>query len=161
MYLKSHTSYRDRTPFAVVGTMKTTKKERGSLLVVALFVIIVLTLLAGAMINVVSNSSSNVINDVFGVRVKQAANAGIQTLISQSFPIGSTPQTCQTTVNSPSSFTNIPGLNGCSYVARCDSEDIEFSGTDYRYYKFTSTGVCELSGSVFSRTVAVDAIESL
>ncbi|MEM0910955.1 MAG: type II secretory pathway component [Pseudomonadota bacterium] len=151
------TEFRDcKTP-----PVRSIAKQRGSLLVLALFIIIVLTILAGTMMNVVSNSSSSVVNEVFGLRVQQAANAGIQSLVAQSFPIGSTPQVCQTTVSSPSSFSEIPGLQGCSYSARCDSEDIEYLGLDYRYYKFTSTGVCDLSGSVFSRTVSVDAMESL
>lgn len=136
-------------------------KQRGSLLIMALFIIIVLSLLAGAMIKITSNSSASVANEVYGLRAQQSANAGIQSLISQSFPVGSTPQVCQATITSPSSFSNIPGLKKCQYTARCQSEDIQYLGSDYRHYKFTSTGVCDLQDELFSRTIAVDAIQML
>ena len=136
-------------------------KQRGSMLIMALFIMVVLALLASAMIKVTSNASTSVADEAFGLRAQQAANAGIQSLISQSLPVGSAPQVCQTTVTSPASFSNIPGLIRCQYTARCQSEDIVYQGSSYRHYKFTSTGMCDLQGDLFSRTVAVNAVESL
>ncbi|MFC3123033.1 type II secretory pathway component [Agaribacter flavus] len=134
-------------------------KQAGSMTVIALFIMLVLTLLVFTMISVLTSSSATAVQEVYGLRARQAAKVGLQALTSQSFPIGSSTQSCNTSISSPVSFAQINGFRGCSYQARCTSETIVFGGLSYDYFKYSSVGRCDLADSVISRTLSVDAIQ--
>jgi MSHA biogenesis protein MshP len=129
------------------------------MIVMALFAIIVLALLAGTLMNMISTSSNTVLYEVYGVRAKNAAQAGIQELAMTAFPLGTGPQQCNQVTSSPTSFSSIGGFQACDFSARCTTEDISFNGEDYRYYRFSSTGSCEFNSIVVSRTLSVDAMQ--
>lgn len=129
------------------------------MIVMALFAIIVLALLAGTLVNMTSSSSNSVLYEVYGVRAKNAAHAGIQDLAMAAFPLNSGPQQCNQVITSPSSLSSISGFQSCQFTARCSTTDINFDGEDYRYYRFSSTGSCGFDGVVVSRTVSVDAMQ--
>jgi MSHA biogenesis protein MshP len=129
------------------------------MIVMALFVIIVLALLAGTLVNMISTSSNTVLYEVYGVRAKNAAQTGIQELAMISFPIGMGPQQCSQVITSNAAFATISGLETCEYQAECNTTDITFNGEDYRHYRYTSTGSCGFDGVVVSRTLAVDAMQ--
>jgi MSHA biogenesis protein MshP len=131
------------------------------MIVMALFAIIVLALLAGVLVNMISTSSNTVLYEVYGVRAKNAANAGIQELAIASFPLGSAPQQCNQTIVSPTTFSSIQGFENCEFSARCTSTDISFESENYRSFKFTSTGTCGFADVVVSRTVSVDAMQGI
>ena len=135
------------------------KKQAGSMIVMALFAIIVLALLAGTLVNMLSTSSNSVLHEVYGVRAKNAAQVGIQELGMASFPLGTGPELCNTVIISPATFSSIPGFQSCQFSATCSTRDITFNGEDYRYYRFSSTGSCGLNDVVVSRTVSVDAMQ--
>ncbi|WP_371193524.1 type II secretory pathway component [Glaciecola sp. SC05] len=134
-------------------------QQSGSMLVMALFVLIVLTLLAGTMITIISGSSKSVVHEVYGLRAQQAAHAGIESLIRASFPAGSAAIACSVTENSSLSFATIEGFRNCTYSATCSSSDINFNSTDYRYYQYSSTGFCDTGDGIVSRTLYVDAMQ--
>lgn len=134
-------------------------RQGGSMIVMALFAIIVLALLAATLINMINTSSNSVLYEVYGVRAKNAAQAGIQELAMASFPLGTGPQLCNQVIASPASFSSISGFQACAFSARCTTEDISFNGEDYRYYRFSSTGSCEFNNIVVSRTLSVDAMQ--
>jgi MSHA biogenesis protein MshP len=134
-------------------------RQRGSMLVMALFVLIVLALLAGTMITIISGSSKTVIHEVYGLRAQHAAQAGLETLIAQSFPVGANAQVCNITASSSNSFSNIAGFQNCRFDAQCTSSQIDFAGQTHRYYRFASTGLCEIGEGVVSRTLYVDAMQ--
>ena len=135
------------------------KKQTGSMIVMALFAIIVLALLAGTLVNMISTSSNSVLYEVYGVRAKNAAQSGVQEVAMAAFPLGTGPQLCNQTINSPASFSTISGFQSCQFTASCTTTDINFNGTDYRYYRFSSTGSCGFDGVVVNRTVSVDAMQ--
>jgi len=116
-------------------------RERGSMLVMALFVLIVLAL------------------EVYGLRAQLAAQAGLEVLIAQSFPVGTSAQVCNINTSSSSSFSQIAGFRNCRFDAQCASSQIDFEGQTHRYYRFASTGYCEIGEGVVSRTVYVDAMQ--
>ena len=134
-------------------------KQSGSMIVMALFAIIVLALLAGTLINMISASSNSVLYEVYGVRAKNAAQAGVQELAMRAFPLGTGPQQCNQVISSPASFSSIAGFQACDFSAICTTEDINFNGEAYRYYRFSSTGSCLLNDIVVSRTLSVDAMQ--
>ncbi len=133
--------------------------QRGTMLVMALFILVVLTMLAGTMITIISGSSKSIIHEVYGVRAQQAAHAGIESLVAASFPVGSPAQACSASVNNNAAFSNIPGFANCSYQASCSSSDISFNSANYRYYRYSSTGFCDTGEGVVSRTLFVDAMQ--
>lgn len=133
-------------------------RQKGSMLVMALFVLIVLSLLAGTMITIISGSSRSVVHEVYGLRAQQAANAGIESLIAASFPVGGSAQACSTTANSSASFAAIEGFRNCNYSAACSTTDITFNSTSYRFYNYSSTGSCDTGSGIVSRTLYVDAM---
>jgi MSHA biogenesis protein MshP len=134
-------------------------KQRGSMLVMSLFILVVLTMLAGTMITIISGSTKSTVHEVYGVRAQQAAHAGIESLVASSFPVGAQAQMCSTTLNSGSSFSNIPGFANCRFTASCSSSDISFNSANYRYYRYSSTGFCDAGEGVVSRTLYVDAMQ--
>lgn len=138
---------------------RTAACQSGSMIVMALFAIIVLALLAGTLVNMLSTSSNSVLFEVYGVRAKNAAQAGIQELAMTSFPLGTGPQLCNQVIANPATFASISGFQSCQFIARCTTTDINFNGVDYRYYRFSSTGSCGFDGVVVSRTVSVDAMQ--
>ncbi len=143
-------------PRAAFGSVS---RQGGSMIIMALFAIIVLALLAGTLVNMISSSSNSVLYEIYGVRAKNAAQAGIQELAMASFPLGTGPQQCNQVIASTASFANISGLETCQFTARCSTADINFNGEDYRHYRYTSTGSCGFDGVVVSRTLSVDAMQ--
>jgi MSHA biogenesis protein MshP len=143
------------------NTNQLSKHQQGSMIVTALFVIVVVSMLAGALINIISSSSSTTIHQVYGLRAKQAAQAGIQELLFTSFPADGSAISCNTNTASPASFSNVKGLNGCRYQASCSTETISFANVDRLYFKFSSTGSCEIDTNVVSRTLSVDAVQEV
>lgn len=136
-------------------------RQKGSMIVTALFVIVVVSLLAGALINIISSSSSTTLHQVYGLRAKQAAQAGIQELLFTSFPADGSAISCNTTNTSSESFSLVRGLNGCRYQSSCTTETISFGGVDRLHFKFSSTGSCEINTNVVSRTLSVDAVQEI
>lgn len=133
--------------------------QRGSMLVMSLFVILVVAFLGASLVNLISSASQTTIYEVLGARARFAADSGVQKLASSSFPLNSSIQDCNQTISNPVSFSNTAGFANCSYTARCTTKDITVKGTGHNYYRFSSTGVCQ-SGDVWvSRTVSVDAFQ--
>jgi MSHA biogenesis protein MshP len=135
------------------------KKQAGSMLVMAMFVLVVLSLLAGTMITIISGSNKSVVHEVYGLRAQQAAHAGIESLIAASFPVGSPAQACAGNVGSNARFTQVAGFTHCRYDASCSSTDIRFNSANYRYYRYSSTGLCDTGSGIVSRTLYVDAMQ--
>lgn len=135
------------------------RQQRGSMLVIALFIIVVMALLIGALGNIFKASTDSVIFEVYGVRAQQSAGAGLQQLAMTALPLNSPAVDCNQAINSPSSMSNIDGLKNCAYSASCTTENITFNGSDYKYYWFTSTGSCQVGEQVISRTLSADALQ--
>jgi len=136
-------------------------RQQGNMIVIALFVIVVVGLLAMALIDLIASSSNTTLHQVYGLRAKQAAHAGIQELLSASFPIDGSAVSCNQTMASPSSFSNVRGLNECSYQSTCVTQTISFEERDRLHFKFSSTGSCEINNNMVSRTLSVDAIQEV
>lgn len=136
-------------------------KQSGSMVIMALFLIIVVGLLAVTLISIVSASSNSSIHQVYGLRAQQAAQSGVQSLLQASFPAGGAAQSCNQTISNPASMSSVEGLQSCSFSATCETDSIAFANVDYLYFKYTSTGSCVINNSVISRTLSVDAMQEL
>ena len=107
---------------------KSLKKQQGSMLVIALFVIIVLAFLAYAMIVITENSNRATVYEVFGARALHAANSGVDRAINE--------------VLGPNVVLDPTVLNPCNNITKDDPGELE----NYRF----GTGIGSTTGSSFT-----------
>ena len=122
------------------------------MIVIALFIIVVMSLLGIAMTQVLSASSDAVIHEVHGVRALNAAQSGVQAKVAQAFPLSGV-GSCDDTLDLD--LSSVPGLENCTVRATCSLTP--FDGGNINYYRFNSVGTCAAGDIVASREVAVDA----
>ena len=138
-------------------------KQQGSSLVLALFVIIILTLLGSILMRMISTSSETVSQEVIGTRAYMAANSAMQGELQRLFPLNPTAldNYCEPEDSNSYNFqtagnADIPGLYNCEATTTCDNyySDTENPLAVVRYYRLTSTGVCG-SGTIEAGSNAV------
>lgn len=119
------------------------RKYQGSALVIAVFIIVVLSLLGVALFRMNNTSAHSVVYEVAGTRAFQAAQSGMQIKLQELFPLsGGT--SCPLTNNPRSiSFNNVEGLDGCIAVISCSAKT--------GYYLVSSQGQCSINA--FPRTI--------
>lgn len=151
-------------------------KNRGSALVIALFVIIVMSLLGTALVNMQSSSSEAIAQEVLGTRALAAARTGAQRQLTLLFPLnGGAATNCPVNDNvvhtqnfaRPSDVDDDEpyGLLNCSVSVRCQNYATNNTITPAtQYYRITSTGSCgtgiigtNLNSVVSSRTIQIEA----
>ena len=130
------------------------KRHQGSTLVIAIFVIIVLSLIATALVRMQSSSSESVVYEVMGTRAYAAAQSGIQWQLTQIFPLGVNVITTCPADETSYSFTSEQGLKNCSYKVTCEDSAVHGG---VQYYTITSTGTCKVGEVITSRTIEVQA----
>ena len=129
--------------------------QKGSMLVISIFVIVVMSLLGLAMVNLLSASSDAVVHEVLGFRALNAAQTGLEAKVSEVFPLteGETNDfACGFAIDHD--FTVAQGLENCRFSSDCS---IGYNQDNILYIRFTSTGQCEAGNVITSRTVSVDA----
>lgn len=130
------------------------KKQGGAMLVVAIFIIVVMTLLGLAMTRLISASSDTVIYEVYGLRALNAAQTGAQHMVAEAFALdGST--TCSGSVQRD--LSAIAGLEACRFEASCAQATFTQPTGQVVYYRFSSTGTCAAGDIIASRQVAIEA----
>ena len=132
-------------------------QQQGSMLVIALFVIIVFGLLGLTMTRLLASSSESVIYEVLGQRALNAAKTGLERCLAAKYPIASGITPC----SSPTDYTfnNVAGLENCQYqVVPSNDVTVIDNGNTYTYAKFTSTGRCDAGDIIVTRQIYVDAL---
>lgn len=132
-------------------------RQAGSMLVIALFVVVVLSLLGLIMTQLFQASSDRVIQEVYGLRALNAAQSGIERKISAAFPLQRTagPAATCNDDNEVFNFTDVQGLENCFATTRCIQTN--FNTDNITYFRFVSQGTCQGGKVIANRTVAVDA----
>ena len=131
------------------------KHQRGSMLVISLFVIIVMALLGLTMLRLLTASADAVVHEVYGARALLAAQSTLELTLKDAFPL--TQDGASVCSTQTKTYANVAGLENCSAVASC-SVTTGFVGETIQYYSFQSIGICSAGKVTASRTVAVDAI---
>ncbi|GAA6184451.1 MSHA biogenesis protein MshP [Aliiglaciecola sp. NS0011-25] len=132
------------------------KRQSGSMIIIALFVIIVMAILGLTMVKLLSASADSVIHEVYGARALHAAQSSMERNIKEAFPLTQDGSgSCDSL--STFSFASVPGLQNCLSVSSC-TLTTGFVDETTQYYHFESTGICTAGKVTASRTVAVDAI---
>lgn len=167
MYPKAKAeAYRPRSGRAILSP----RAQRGSALMMGVFILVVMTLLGTAMLRILTSSNETIAFEVVGTRAYSAAQIGLQWRLQQIFTLGPTTYHCDSTLVAdspddhastdtslpPVSFTigDAPGLQNCK-VSALSCEDFKVDGVTY--YTVKSTGQCSLAGEVTTRTVEVQA----
>ncbi|MFB2828052.1 MSHA biogenesis protein MshP [Aeromonas jandaei] len=136
---------------------------------IALFVIVVMALLAAAMGRFLVDSGEKNTVEVRSVRALLAAQSGLEVALYRLFPNRTLaqpvpPALCPATTSV--NFTVNPGLAGCQAVVRCGSVPVTYNGTVTNGYRLESVGTCgtsdltsDSSDFMVSRTVMVEAFD--
>ena len=134
---------------------KILKRQRGASLIMAVFMIVIFSMLAAVMAKMISGSSENVSYEVLGTRAYFAADTGNQWAQQQLFPVSSSSTSCAD-VNGATvpNISNVPGLIGCTIS---NIECTSFVESEVTYFTVTSTGNCTAGEISTNRSIQVDA----
>ncbi len=129
-------------------------RQRGSALVIAIFIVVVMTLLGASLVRMIGTNAEAIVYEVLGTRAYQAAQAGAQRKMAEVFPLVSGSEVCS--VDSSYDFSAIEGLDhNCIAVDVDCINDATVDGVSY--YTITSVGQCSVAGVVTSRTIEIKA----
>lgn len=140
--------------------MRAVYQQRGNMLVISIFTIVVLSALGMSMAKLTATSSSSVVYEVYGLRALNAARSGLDQKVLDVFQ-GQTSDAARCDADGSNSalwiqqsFDDVSGLRNCKVKALCTVTEVD--GTNY--FRFESQGTCELDseGIVVSRTLAID-----
>ena len=129
------------------------RSQLGSSLVMAVFIIVLMSVLLLALGRQLISSSTSVSIEVQGNRAFNAAQSGLQLGLAQLFPINST-ASCAA-VAASFSF-NQPGLPGCTATINC-SQVTNPDVLTRPLYRLSSTGSCQAGDIRSSRVVVMEA----
>ena len=126
--------------------------QRGSALVIAVFVIVVMLALALSMARLLSSSAESVVYEVQGNRSLFAAQSGLELALPKLFPLGATAATaCPANISNPVSFSDA-ALNGCSVTVSCTA----YPPTQPEVFRLSSRSECIANEFTTSRSVQVE-----
>lgn len=140
------------------------KKQEGSALIVAIFIIVVMTLLVAALSKLLARSSESISYEVLGTRAFFAAQSGMEQGLAQLFPLTTPSVYCvippaADRVSAPDIVVSLSGngLQGCSFTLSCNSGRASPEMAETIYYQLTSTGTCGDPASLqSSRTIEME-----
>lgn len=133
---------------------KITSNQSGSALVIAVFVIVVMSLIGAALVRMLASSSEAVAYEVTGTRTFAVAQSGAQWQLALVFPLGSDTNVaaCDTVAEEPD-ISTVSGIENCSFAVTCSANEFD----NEHYFVIKSTGSCSVGGIITSRTIAVEA----
>ena len=137
-------------------------KQRGSTIIVALFVIVVMGLVVATLSRLLQSSSETISYEVLGTRAFFAAQSGLEQGLVQLFPVGAAGTYCKvadTGYTGNVAATSSPAsadLAGCNFSLSCSSGRQTLDATAVVYYRLTSVGSCTAGSISSQRTVSMD-----
>jgi len=140
---------------------KLKNKQQGSMLIMALFIIIVLALIGAAMVQINADGSRSIVYEVYGSRALHAANSSNERTLSKLFGPAPVLNYCQADITEPVALPNINAFSGCSASVSCQSFAVNQIDYAYRHYRITSTATCAAGDIITQRRVAIEARDSI
>ena len=128
------------------------KFQQGSSLVIAIFIIVVMSLLGATLLEMMTNNEEDYAYEVLGTRAYNAAQTGVQRKLQQIFQLGVTSNVNEC-IAVEFDLSAIDGLNQCEAIVTCTSIEHD----DVNYFTVKSTGQCNINGETTSRMVEVQA----
>lgn len=146
-------------------------RQRGAALAMAIFIIVVLSLVGLSLVKVLNTATEATVSDVLGTRAefaaKSAANAFLVTLFDSPNSIDGTACVTRTpglapsqVDTNPSSYTYHPdaqGLNQCAAQVFCDTILIN----QRNHYRIESIAVCEAGDFSYSRNLLIEVSDAV
>ncbi|WP_372871513.1 MSHA biogenesis protein MshP [Shewanella sp.] len=127
------------------------RRQKGSVLIVGIFVITVMFLLAAALIRISSDGDEALTLEVWGTRALAAANSGADVAMAQLFPLGGGAASCNASANwTPPA---VVGFHGCAVTLSCNAYAVDGE----IQYRIVSNAVCQSGDLRVSRAVEVTA----
>lgn len=133
-------------------SLKANIRQQGSALIVAIFIIVVMSLLAAILARLLTTSSQASVDEVYGIRALHAANSGAQIFLRNLYPQPDNIESSQCTAQSVQFQT--PALANCQASISCS----ERTYTDYNtsIFRITSQGSCSVGSLQYSRSVVLE-----
>lgn len=130
------------------------KAQKGSAMVIAIFIIVVMLLLVVAMSQMLNKSKASIAYEVLGTRAFFAAQSGMERSLALLFPLDSPALTACPAALAPLeiSFDAVNGLESCQVVVSCVPET---KGT-ITHFRLSSTGSCDGGAIQTSRTIEME-----
>ncbi|RUO71945.1 Type II secretory pathway component [Idiomarina ramblicola] len=129
------------------------KKQQGSALVVAIFVIVALGALVAVLSNLVRGTSESVVVEVIGVRSFMAAQSGLERGMNKVYPLSGAPaDQCE-------GFPlNVELINNCQATVTCRGpEEYSLSSNEtYTHIRLEAVGSCAAGKQTASRQLAIE-----
>ncbi|MBM7073069.1 MSHA biogenesis protein MshP [Shewanella sp. 202IG2-18] len=138
------------------------KNQKGSMLILGIFILTVMFLLAAALINISQNSDEAINQEVLGTRALFAANSGADAALSDLFGVHGRAANCANVGimwNAPNSALSL--LN-CEPIQRtCRAFNTTVASKTVTQYRITSKAVCGSNEHRVSRQVEVIARDEI
>lgn len=132
------------------------KKQSGSALIIAIFIIIVISLLGTSLVSLQRDSAEGTSYEVYAARAYLAAYSGSEIALAQLFPLGSTAASegnCTGNETEPTLPGDSAAFHGCTVAYSCS---ISSSAVATRY-KVVSTATCKNSQINTRRQISIEA----
>lgn len=127
------------------------RQQQGSMLVIALFILVVISLLVASLSRILSSTADSVANEVYSAKAYFASDSGMEYGI---YKVLDNATFCTDPVIIPSNFlTGEVGLENCSVKLECES--IDLPNTGHQYY-LKSTATCDGGKIVAQHTVEAE-----
>jgi MSHA biogenesis protein MshP len=124
--------------------------QRGSALVVAVFIIVVMLAIVLALSRILLSSSDSVVYEVQGTRALFAAQSGMELALTELFP--------RTGASNCSNWTfnfNTAGLSGCQAQVQCSAQAIASEQLN-QLYQLQSSASCNANEFITSRSIVLE-----
>jgi len=128
-------------------------RQRGSMLLVSIFVILVLGALALTLTQILQDNARSTVYEVYGARTLNAANSGAQRALNEVLGPGSAERCNDATKTF--SLPNGGGFSDCEVGIVCRQFDI--SETSERHFEISSHASCSAAEFIIERSVQVQA----
>jgi MSHA biogenesis protein MshP len=129
---------------------RTKHKQRGSALVVAIFIIVVMLAIVLALSRILLSSSDSVVYEVQGTRAMFAAQSGMELALTELFPRSAAANCSSWTF----SFATA-GLPGCEAQVQCTAQPVASPQLSQLYF-MQSTGSCNANEFITSRSIELE-----
>lgn len=133
--------------------MCSSQQQRGFSLPVAIFILVIMSLLGAGIVSILQSSQDSLATEVLSTRAFYAAESGAQVTLGQLFDLAGGAANCAASY--PALDFTSTGLVSCSASTTCSSSTI---GTR-TFYTITSTGNCASSGYTATRTIQIMAAQ--
>jgi MSHA biogenesis protein MshP len=136
------------------------KKQQGSAIVLAIFVIIIVSLLGAALVSLQRDSAKGSSYEVYAARAYLSAYSASEIALVNLFPLGAS---AANATNCTGADISVPlgsdvGFHGCTANYQCEAIIPVNSASLSTRYKVISTAVCENAQTVTRRQITVEAV---